>query len=234
MKINNSYKRLDSLWGIIDEQHNNQITSIINGKKILDIGCGYGSLTNYLIKNNYDAEGIDYNTNSLIVAKKIFPDIKVRNIKAEILDEHYNENSFDTIILKDCFHHLVDESDIKRTFHSFRKILRNNGRIIILDPNPIWILRIARKLISHNDPSITPEDSIQLLCNEGFVIKGVKYYEILGLPLSGGYVGFRLAPNLKPLNTLIAHLNRISSVYINKIKLGKFLCWRYLIHADLV
>ena len=62
----------------------------------------------------------------------------------------------------------------------------------------------------------------------------MEFYEILGLPLSGGYVGVRLVPNLAFLNSSVAGLNRLASAAANGLGLGRWLCWRYIVHADMV
>jgi 2-polyprenyl-3-methyl-5-hydroxy-6-metoxy-1,4-benzoquinol methylase len=232
MKINEPYKRLSSLWGVIDYQHNKLIATKISGSKILDVGCGYGSLTDFLKNEGWDAEGIDNDLESHNVARKLFPNATLKLMDAKEIGDYYGNGTFDTIVLKDCLHHLVCEGASRLYFLNFRSILKSNGRLVVLDPNPIWILRFGRKLILHKDPKMPLDYVINLLEQEGFKIRGVDFYEVIGLALSGGYVGIRFIPNFEPLNRLVALTNHRASIGINRLGLGPFLCWRYLVYAD--
>jgi hypothetical protein len=94
------------------------------------------------------------------------------------------------------------------------------------------ILRLARKLASHVDPEANLQCTLQVLKANLFETKGVSFYEVLGLPLSGGYVGIRLVPNFSLLNRTVAGLNRAVSACVTAARLGPQLCWRYIVHAD--
>lgn len=233
MHIENAHQRLNSLWGQIDRQHNELIASRLAGRRVLDIGCGYGSLVAYLSERGFEAEGVDYDPESIRIARQMFPSACVRGATAEDLAD-MPDRSVDSIVLKDCMHHLVGEGDVQRAFRNFRRVLAAPGRIVILDPNPMLILRIARKMISHVDPEATLECTVRVLTEHGFVIRGISFYETLGLPLSGGYVGVPLVPRIRLLQQAVAGLNRALSAAAEAMHLGRQLCWRYIVHADSV
>jgi 2-polyprenyl-3-methyl-5-hydroxy-6-metoxy-1,4-benzoquinol methylase len=233
MNISSAHTRLSSLWGNIDEQHNSVIATRLNGRRVLDIGCGYGSLVNYLRARGFESVGIDSDPDTVEVGKQLFPKASLHVLKAEEIQLDSNIQ-YDTITLKDCFHHLVVEGDAARAFERFRLLLRPQGRIVILDPNPTVILRIARKLIRHNDPEAPADLAQRYLENNGFKVLGIEYHETIGLPLSGGYVGPRFVPNLKVLNRTVASLNHWLSRGAVRLRLGPSVCWRYMIYADRV
>jgi SAM-dependent methyltransferase len=233
MKINNPQQRLKSLWGIIDRQHNRLIASKLSGRRVLDVGCGYGSLVNYLTEQGFEAEGIDDDEKSVSTAQAVFPGVKVRLENAESLDE-YPSSSFDSVVLKDALHHLVCEGDFQVSSKTLRRLLKPGGRLVILDPNPMWILKTARKLSAHDDVEVDPKLALRLLEENSFQPLGIEYFEMIGLPLSGGYVGVRFVPNIGVLNRAVAGLNTGVSKLAGQIGLGPNLCWRYLIHADAV
>lgn len=232
MKIINPQERLFSLWGDIDAQHNRLIASGIKGKNILDVGCGYGSLVNYLTESGYVTNGIDISNQRIKIAKQLFPNGKFRTLRAENCSQVIAKGSVDTIVLKDSLHHLVGEGDFKRAMMNFKAILKKNGRIVVLDPNPTIIVRLARKIILHKDFKVTFSEAIKLFENEGFQIKEILFFEIIGILLSGGYIGIRFIPNYKVFNKIIAFYNSALSNFLNKIGLSKWLCWRYCIYAD--
>lgn len=233
MHIDNAHQRLASLWGSIDRQHNEIIAERLSGKRVLDVGCGYGSLVAYLSDSGWDAQGVDYDNASIDIARSLFPRARVGSTNAEDLGD-YPDHCFDSIVLKDCMHHLVGEGDVDKAFASFRRVLVPSGRIVILDPNPTLIVRTARKLISHVDPEASLACTLRVLERHGFAVRGVAFYETIGLPLSGGYVGVRLVPNVRVLNGFVSGLNRALSGFVNACRLGRQFCWRYVVDADAI
>ena len=106
------------------------------------------------------------------------------------------------------------------------------ARLVILDPNPTAIVRFARKLVSHIDPEAPLDLALEVLKKERFEVKSVDFYETIGLPLSGGYVGPRLVPNWQPVTDLLAAVNQRLSGAATRLGLGRSVCWRYIIAAD--
>lgn len=229
MVIKNSYKRLDGAWGVIDLQHNKAIAAKVKGR-VLDIGCGYGSLVNYLSLRGFDAIGIDSDKRNIQIAKKLFPRSKFILDKAEDLKILKN-NYYDSIVLKDSLHHIVGESDGKEAFKKFRKKLRKNGTLVILDPNPVLILKLGRKLLANNCPQVTLKEAKNFITDQGFSIKEINFLEVIGIFFSGGYIGYDLTLNSSLLKTVVSKLNVIFSMMLNLTGMGKYFCWRYLIVA---
>jgi hypothetical protein len=104
---------------------------------------------------------------------------------------------------------------------------------VILDPNPNWVVRGARVLAAHRDFQAPLPQALDLLGRHGFRAQAVRYYEVVGLPLSGGYVFVPLVPNVRALHAAVAGLNRLLSRVAEGVRLGRFVCWRYLIGAEL-
>jgi SAM-dependent methyltransferase len=201
---------LDSLWGLIDNQHNALIASKIAQGPVLDVGCGYGSLVAYLTERRIDVEGIDPDEEAIRIARQRFPQAKIRGLKAETLDE-YSDGRFGAIVLKDALHHLTGEGDVDVAFRNFRRILAPNGRLVILDPNPMAILRIARRIAGHKDFETTLDFALKILADHGFKIMDTVF----------------------SINRSVALLNRFCSAAAVSLGLGPYLCWRYLIHAEM-
>jgi SAM-dependent methyltransferase len=229
MKINKPYKRLFALWGEIDRQHNEYIAAQIIGNRVLDIGCGYGSFVNFLIQNGYEAVGVDYEREFIEIGAEIFPQANLKVGVAETLD--FPNSCFDTVVLKDVMHHIKGEGDPDKAFSEISRVLRNGGRLIIFDPNITIILKIARLVIAHEDPECSWEQAKDIVERVGFSIIKISFYESIGLALSGGYVGLQLVPNIHSLYEVITMANHLFSIIINKIGLGRYLLWRYLIAA---
>ncbi len=227
MKIHAPHKRLTSLWGIIDTQHNAIIASHIKGKRVLDVGCGYGSLTAYLA-NKFQVVGIEPEPDSYDIARKIHPQCDIRPVSLQQLDQ---EPNFDTIVLRDCLHHLVNECNINTVFTSIHRLLVPKGQLVIWDPNPHLLLRFCRMLIRHQDPEVPLRMAKTLLQKHDFIIDFIHSFEIIGLPLSGGYVGPQLLPNYACTRRWLASANLFLSRLVEHLHLGSMLAFRYCIVA---
>lgn len=231
MNITQPYERLKSLWGTIDAQHNELIRQRVRGKRVLDVGCGYGSLVAYLSSHGFEVDGWDHDPESIRVANRMFPSIKVEHRDLEH-EANVSPARYDTIIFKDSMHHVMGEGDVHRALEATRTLLKPNGRVVVLDPNPMWILRTARRIIGHIDPE-APRDAVTaVLAEHGFAVGDVDFFETIGLPVSGGYVGPRLAPNFSVVNKLVAWTNKLASTTAVRLGIGPHVCWRYILHAD--
>jgi ubiquinone/menaquinone biosynthesis C-methylase UbiE len=102
---------------------------IKNNSTILDAGCGTGSFLNILSKNKtLKLYGIDVSRKMLEIAKKKLKNrAKLSLTPVEKIDYR---NKFDYIFSIIAMHHYSDQ---EKTIKNFYKILKNNGKLIILD-----------------------------------------------------------------------------------------------------
>ncbi|RJQ49619.1 MAG: class I SAM-dependent methyltransferase [Nitrospiraceae bacterium] len=109
-----------------------EIAGSINGKKILDYGCGKGDFYQFLKARNIAVEytGLDINAGLIELAKQKFPECKFRvfDIEQDILHE-----DFDYIFLCGVFNLKVErlletvQNTLIKLFHHCRKGLAFNG-----------------------------------------------------------------------------------------------------------
>lgn len=216
-------KRLNGFCGMVEEAWNRRIQDLIRGKRVLEIGCGYGTLVNRLTKNGFDVVGIDLDTEAIGVGKGLYKgvDLKV----ADIYSDFDKGTKFDTVILKQVIHHL----DIEKALRRIDNLCKSE--IIIFDPNPTPVVKFCRLIARHVDPEAKIKDVISALKSLNYRIEKVQYSDVFAMPLSGGYVGIQIIPDNKRLNKFIIDLDRIFSKVFNILKLNKIFCWRYLIYA---
>jgi SAM-dependent methyltransferase len=222
-------QRLDGFYGRVDGRLNERIARNVVGKSVLDIGCGFGSLTEHLRTRGFEATGIDLLAEGIAAGKARYPHADLRVAASEQLD--FPDASFDTVVLKDTIHHIYEEDDVGAFLKAVRRIARR--RLLLLDPNPMFVLLLARKLIGHVDPVCSPADAMRVVSEAGFKVSGVSYSELFAFPMSGGYVGPVLVPAMpRFVGSALLGLDAGLFALLSAARLDKFLGWRYLLVAD--
>ncbi|MBZ0202799.1 MAG: class I SAM-dependent methyltransferase [Ignavibacteria bacterium] len=227
MKIENPEKRLNQFWGEVDKKHIQSIADYVTGNKILDMGCGLGTTTNYITNSVKECIGIDYDNELIDYCKTTYPNCKYLVADAEKLP--FDDNSFDTIILRDALHHFFGEADFDKVKSEILRVAKSNARIIFFDPNVNFLLKTMRKLSSHVDEECNYETAIEIMNDMGFKIIHHSFNTVYSLPLSGGYVGINFIPSVKLFYKIVLRTENVYEWLINKLGLGRHLCWRYLI-----
>ena len=150
-----NYKNSDDKFTILEKGNNNVLLKQFkkfagNNKKILEVGCGTGQVSNYLaIGTNHEITGLDSTIESLYIAKNFNNKNNIKNVKficADIFDEVLFENYFDFIFCNGVLHHT------KNPYKAFEIIsisLKNEGYILLGLYNKIGRLRtVLRKYLS--------------------------------------------------------------------------------------
>lgn len=114
---------------------------IPENSKILDIGCGNGSIRNFL--KNSDYYGIDGNkTDIQNLAKQ---GIKARQIDFNKDKIPFEKEKFDFILLLDILEHVANPSEL---LNEVKKRLKETGKVITTLPNDYHILNKIRFLLN--------------------------------------------------------------------------------------
>ena len=103
------------------------------GGNILEIGCGDGHFSNFILNKNIDIISLDINRSSLINAKQCYPNLSVIQGDAEQLP--FPDSFFDIIVSIECFEHL---SNIDSHLLEVHRVLANEGVYLIKTPNKLW------------------------------------------------------------------------------------------------
>lgn len=236
MQILNPWERLRTggLWSRVDHEHNRLIAAELTGRKhILDLGCGYGSLTRHLSAQGFHVHGIDADAKSVEQGRRLFPELSadtLRVMSAEQLE--FPSATFDAVVMRDTLHHLYEEGDIDRIMSELERVLKDGARLVIFDPQPNLVVKICRKLVHHEDCECTAAQALALLRRRGWQIHKSRFTEAFALPLSGGYVAHPLVPSWPMLAKAIVSLNRVTSDILDAFHLGPIVLWRYLMVAS--
>jgi len=102
------------------------------GNRVLDLGCGTGTLAQMCIERGAQVTGVDANSGMLEVAKRNSPSANYLNISLSNLDEHLKDESFDIILSTLAFSELTRAERV-HVLKQIKRILRNGGKVLIGD-----------------------------------------------------------------------------------------------------
>lgn len=110
-----------------------QIADHVNPEnRVLDLGCGTGTLAQMCIERGAEVTGVDANSGMLAVAKRNSPSANFINISLSNLDEHFEDESFDIILSTLAFSELTRAERI-HVLKQIKRILRIDGKVLIGD-----------------------------------------------------------------------------------------------------
>jgi len=112
------------------------------GRSLLDAGCGIGLLTGAFVEQGFDVLGVDFSETAIeraraggIGAKFLVSKLAGLNI----------EQQFDVITAVDVLLHVVDRREWHATLDAFRRHLKPEGVLIVLD----WLDARVRRVQPH-------------------------------------------------------------------------------------
>ncbi|MEH2385319.1 MAG: class I SAM-dependent methyltransferase [Nostoc sp.] len=118
--------------------------------RILDIGCGNGSLSKLIAQHGYEVVGIEESGSGVKFASQTFPDCHF--IQGTIYNLPYAEigEKFDIVIAAEVIEHLFYPKELVR---NAKECLKPNGRLIITTPYHGYlknlILAVSGKMDKH-------------------------------------------------------------------------------------
>ncbi|MBD2772378.1 class I SAM-dependent methyltransferase [Iningainema tapete] len=121
-----------------------------SGARVLDLGCGNGSLSNAIAQQGYEVVGVEESASGIAIARQKFPDCQF--IQASIYDSPRVEllNTFDVVITVEVIEHLFYPRELVKLA---QKCLKPGGHLIITTPYHGYlkniIVAISGKMDSH-------------------------------------------------------------------------------------
>jgi SAM-dependent methyltransferase len=102
-------------------------------KEILEIGCGGGRQAIYLFENTKKYVAIDLSEELINENKSKYFDKNILFEQGDSSNLKYEDSSFDIVFMMLCFHE-IDNSIREKAINEIHRVLRKNGRAIIIDP----------------------------------------------------------------------------------------------------
>lgn len=135
----------------------NFIKSHSTGKKIVDLGCGSGTLAEILANNGFDVIGVDYSADMITIARKNAPHVPF--VKASIFDFEIPQCDMVTFlgeVICYLFDHKNDDAHLKSLFDNCFRSLGQSGLIILdfLTPEVVTDGHLARRFIERDNWSM--------------------------------------------------------------------------------
>lgn len=119
----------ESLFESQINKYNNILDKLSQGKKILEIGCGWGGFINEASKRGYEVKGLTLSREQKSYSENL---IKDRNIKANIALQDYRleQGKFDNIVSIEMFE-AVGRQYWDDYFAKIKQVLKNDGHALI-------------------------------------------------------------------------------------------------------
>lgn len=133
-------------------------------KDVLEIGSATGYSSNLLFREGYNVRGIEFNSESIKVAKKRYPHI----IFEEESAEDYCRGHYDAIILLDVIEHI---RDYKKALKNIHYMLKPQGILIITTDN----VKYTKNLYEYSTKEFTYEELKELLPDSKIMGSGFHY-----------------------------------------------------------
>lgn len=124
----------------------------LEGKKILDVGCGIGTYLRAFKRFTDELYGVEVDTKRVEKAKKVAPNICVA--PAEKLP--FDEGSFDIVLSHEVLEHVEDD---QKAVEEAIRVLKLGGHFVIFVPNRLFPFEthgfyLGKRYISGNIPLI--------------------------------------------------------------------------------
>jgi 2-polyprenyl-3-methyl-5-hydroxy-6-metoxy-1,4-benzoquinol methylase len=151
------------------------ILKLVEGKKILDVGCGSGLLSKTLIKEGYNVTVIDNDSKAIEIALRK----GINGLVADINTWQTHEK-FDCIVLGDVLEHIEDDKSAMKKVYG---MLEPNACIIVNVPAYQTLFSKHDIALGHKRRYSNLELESKLLYS-GFKVERLRHWNLLALPIT--------------------------------------------------
>lgn len=100
-------------------------------KKVLEVGCGIGTLSSYLAKNyDWEITGIDLDPEQIEIARREYVDERLKFFEADVTELTFEKDQFDMVLSFDVLHHILCWD---RAIEEIGRVLKSKGYYILND-----------------------------------------------------------------------------------------------------
>lgn len=136
MKYSEMERSRKGLKGAGEWHELQKILPDFKGRKVLDLGCGYGWHCKYVVQNGADSVlGIDISRRMVETAEQKNYDEKIDYRCAAMEDLRFPEETFDVVLSSLAFHYVKDFEPLVRNISSW---LKNGGQFVFSVEHPVF------------------------------------------------------------------------------------------------
>jgi len=140
--------------GLIEKRAAFMLKAFGGGKKILDVGGGFGIYSNMLQKNGNDVICLDYSSRMTKDGKKMFPEMKF--VKADATCMPFVDSVFDAML---CMGTMIYISDKIAFFSEASRIMKSGGKLVLIERNRNDVINKAIRLLKDTETYVDSTDS---------------------------------------------------------------------------
>jgi 2-polyprenyl-3-methyl-5-hydroxy-6-metoxy-1,4-benzoquinol methylase len=125
-----------------------------DGGRVLDIGCGNGSLTGRLAGCGYEMVGVDLSQGGITLARETHPSCRfeVISISERVLSD-LGTPPFDAVVSTEVIEHLYDPHELAKGAYT---ALRPGGIFVLSTPYHGWLKNVAISIAGKFDDHVNP------------------------------------------------------------------------------
>lgn len=149
------------------------------GKSILEIGCGIGNITQYLLKPTNQLQSVDIKKAAVDFTNQRFKDYP--NFTAQHIDIFQNDLPgspvFDTIVFSNVLEHIEDDRAAMKRCHSL--LSEKKGRLLLLVPAHRFLYGTCDEEAGHYR-RYTKKGILRLATESGFQVEKIYLFNFVG------------------------------------------------------
>jgi SAM-dependent methyltransferase len=129
--------------------------------RVLDVGCGTGTLAGRLADRGYTVVGVDPSEGMLEVMRAQRPEVEAVQASGTALP--LPSDSFDLVLTVAALHHVAEPEAVRLTLGEMARVCRPGGRILIWDHNPrnpYWSNLMRRVPQDTGEERLIPQEEI--------------------------------------------------------------------------
>ena len=168
--------------------------------RLLDVGCGTGTLARRLSAAGYEVTGADPSEGMLALLRAEEPAIKA--VHASGTNLPFQAESFDVALTVAVLHHVADPPAVRAVLGEMVRVVRPGGRIVVWDHNPrnpYWRSLMARVPQDTGEERLVPERELII----GLHLAGARILECRQLGWMPEFVPPATVPALARLEGLL-------------------------------
>ncbi|MGD1949836.1 MAG: class I SAM-dependent methyltransferase [Leptolyngbyaceae cyanobacterium] len=121
--------------------------------RVLDLGCGNGSLSNQVAQKGYQVTGVEESPSGVAIAQKHFSDCQFYEGSIYSPPEEILNNDFDVVISAEVIEHLFYPKELPRLA---KRCLKPGGRLILTTPYNGYLKNVALSVLGAMDRHVNP------------------------------------------------------------------------------